>query len=118
MYAEADTRKTAVKDAAAPAQPDEDPCRRDIPTVSTIVKAPERNLWSSLFATDRSNFKRYSGFSRSCENARRPTCTYAEVGFLGKIVAKMVAPEVPKNAKFVQILPALSDKALQRTSAS
>ena len=72
----------------------------------TIVKAPERNLWSSLFATDRSDFRRYSDFDRSGENARRPAYTHADVGFLTRIVGKKVGTKVPEIAKFVQILQA------------
>ena len=76
------------------------------PTVSTIVKAPERNLWSSLFATDRSDFRRYSDFDGSYENTCRHAYTYPDIGFLGKIVAKMVRAKVLEIVKFVQILQA------------
>ena len=72
----------------------------------TIVKAPERNLWSSLFATDRSDFRRYSDFDGSYENTCRHAYTYPDIGFLGKIVAKMVRAKVLEIVKFVQILQA------------
>ena len=73
--------------------------RSSIPLASTIVKAPERNLWSSLFATDRSDFRRYSDFDGSGENARRPAYTHADVGFLTRIVGKKVGTKVPEIAK-------------------
>ena len=76
------------------------------PTISTIVKASERNLWSSLFATDCSDSKRYSDFDGSYENTCRHAYTYPDIGFLGKIVAKMVRAKVLEIVKFVQILQA------------
>ena len=42
---------------------------------------------------------RYSDFCRSAENTCRHAYTYPDIGFLGKIVAKMVASEVPEIAK-------------------
>ena len=73
---------------------------------SRSINAPERNLWSSLFATDRSDFRRYSVFDGSYENTCRHAYTYPDIGFFGKIVAKMVRAKVLEIVKFVQILQA------------
>ena len=69
------------------------------PTISTIVQAPERNLWSSLFATDCSDFKQYGDFDGSGENARRPVHTNADIVFLTGIVGKKVGTKVPEIVK-------------------
>ena len=52
-----------------------------IPARSTIVKAPERNLWSSLFATDCSDFKLSGDFADFDENLLIPSHTYPDIGF-------------------------------------
>ena len=70
-----------------------------IPTVSTIVKAPERNLWSSFIATDCSDFKLSGGFADFDENAHIPSHTYPDIGFQGGKVRKLVRSEVPDFAK-------------------
>jgi nucleotidyltransferase/DNA polymerase involved in DNA repair len=48
---------------------------------STIVQAPERNLWSSLFATDCSDFRLSGDFADFDENALIPSHTYPDIGF-------------------------------------
>ena len=47
-----------------------------IPIISTTIQTPERILWSSLFATDCSDFKHHSDFCGSVENACRHAHTY------------------------------------------
>ena len=64
----------------------------------TTDQAPERNLWSSLFATNTSIFKQFGDFGDFCENPRIPAYTHVSRGFLDEIVAEMVAGKVPKNA--------------------
>ena len=68
------------------------------PTISTTFLAPERNLWSSLFATNTSIFKLFNDFGDICENARILVYTHPSRGFWSIIVAEMVAAKVPKIA--------------------
>ena len=68
----------------------------------TTDQAPERNLWSSLFATDPADFRHFGDFGDFDENPLRLAQTYPDIGFLVRKVHKLVQsgePEIAKNSQ-------------------
>ena len=70
-----------------------------IPVISTKVRAPGEKPWSSLIATDASDFKRYSDFERPDKTSFNIIRQHSAAGFRVKKVRKLVRAEVAENSK-------------------